>query len=85
MAETQQDVAQYQSDHDLLVKLNERVDGLTRAVEKKNDDHETRIRDLESKVDAQESSARTWRYVVSIALVILGLGVSIIGAYISRT
>ena len=44
MAETQTDLAKYQTDHDLLVTLNEQVKQLTIAVTKKNDDHEARIR-----------------------------------------
>lgn len=92
MAENPPELAQYQNDHDLLVGLTRDVQHLTgdiaklsEAVNKKNDDHETRIRNLESRTDSIESSRTTWNYVVSIALVILGLGVSIIGAYISRT
>lgn len=47
MADNPKEIAEYQTDHDLLVKLNVQVDTLTRAVEKKNDDHEARIRSLE--------------------------------------
>jgi hypothetical protein len=82
--ETERSLAEYQTDHDLLVALNVRVEGLTKAVDKKNDDHEARIRELETTVDTIESSRRTWNYVVSIALALLGLVVAIIGAYISR-
>jgi hypothetical protein len=92
MAENPPELAQYQNDHDLLVGLTRDVQHLTgdiakltEAVNKKNDDHETRIRDLESRTEGIESSRTTWNYVVSIALVILGLGVTIIGAYISKT
>lgn len=49
MAETQQDLAHYQSDHDLLILLNERVTALTEAVSSKTGDHEARIRSLEQK------------------------------------
>lgn len=85
MTETLPELAQYQTDHDLLVVLNERVGALTDAVKEKNTDHETRIRGLESRTDSIESSRTTWNYVVGIALTILGIGVTIIGAYISRT
>jgi hypothetical protein len=54
MAETQSDLAQYQTDHDLLVTLNERVKNLIEhvtSVVSSNDrlagDHEGRIRMLE--------------------------------------
>jgi hypothetical protein len=47
MAETQNDLAQYQTDHDLLILLNERVRALTEAVTNKNADFEARIRILE--------------------------------------
>ena len=42
-------VAIYQSDHDLLILLNEKVAALTEAVSQKTGDHETRIRWLESR------------------------------------
>lgn len=45
----ERDVAEYPSDHDLLIVLNERVGNLITAVEKKNGDHEERIRWLEKR------------------------------------
>lgn len=42
-------VAVYQTDHDLLILLNEKVSGLTAAVKEKTSDHEIRIRWLESR------------------------------------
>lgn len=50
MAENPSDLAHYQSDHDLLVVLNERVSALTTAVESKSLDHEARIRAIEAKL-----------------------------------
>lgn len=49
MAETLKDLAEYQSDHDLLIVLNERVSALITAVSAKNNDHEERIRWLEKR------------------------------------
>lgn len=49
MSETQTDLAHYQSDHDLLILLNERVSSLTEAVSSKTGDHEARIRALEQR------------------------------------
>lgn len=49
MAETLKEIAEYQSDHDLLIVLNERVATLILAVNAKNGDHEERIRWLEKR------------------------------------
>ncbi len=49
MSETQRDIAEYQSDHDLLIVLNERAYTLIQTVKGKNDDHEERIRWLEKR------------------------------------
>lgn len=57
---------EYQSDHDLLVKLNVQVDTLTRAVEKKNDDHEVRIRVLEK----GQTQILTWGSAAMVAMTI---------------
>lgn len=50
-------VTEYQTDHDLLLRLDERtiamvkaIEALTNSLDKKNDDHEQRIRTLELKV-----------------------------------
>jgi hypothetical protein len=85
MAENPTDLSQHQSDHDLLVILNERVGTLTLAVEKKNDDREGRIRLLESDMDGLQLSSRTWKYVMFIAMGLLALIVAVIAAYISRS
>lgn len=68
MTETLKDIAEYQSDHDLLVVLNERVAKLTLAVEKKADDHEGRLRELEADVEGIKSTSQVWRYVLGIVL-----------------
>lgn len=70
MATTQSDLAEYQTDHDLLVVLNERVFALTTAVEKKNNDHETRLRLLEAGQEEQRGASKTWRIVFSALLAI---------------
>lgn len=81
-------IAQYQSDHDLLVTLNERMANLIGHVESMvasnktlADDHETRIRELEQKSESQEASARTWRYALSIAITILTLAIAVVAIY----
>jgi hypothetical protein len=75
MAETQSDLAHYQSDHDLLIGLTKdvahlslSVTDLNTAVTKKNDDHEARLRVLESKVEDQRSTSTTWRFVIGVGL-----------------
>jgi hypothetical protein len=77
---------QYQTDHDLLVTLNERMSNvskdigkLTEAAQIKNEDHEKRIRLLETTTGDMQSSARTWRFAISIAFSVVGLGLTIIG------
>jgi anti-sigma-K factor RskA len=41
------------NDHDLLIRLDEKVDGLHRKIDTLTDDHEVRIRSLER-----------WRWIV---------------------
>lgn len=69
--ETSSPLAEYQTDHDLLVVLNERVGALTVAVDRKNNDHEERIRTLETEIDGQVAASTLWRYVVGITLPIV--------------
>lgn len=83
MAETQSDLAQYQTDHDLLVTLNERVKNLidhVTSVVNANDrlagDHENRIREIERGQEAQRASSKTWRYIIGISLPVLLMVVS---------
>lgn len=66
------DLNEYQSDHDLLVKLNVQVDTLTRAVEKKNDDHEGRIRILEK----GQTQILTWGSAGMVALTVVQFVIS---------
>lgn len=70
MSENPRDLAEYQSDHDLLILLNERVGKLTEALEKKTGDHETRIRVL-------ESNTNQWLGKQSLIGGAIGTGVSI--------
>lgn len=46
-AEHSTDASAYQSDHDLLIRLDTKVDGMTAKLDKLTDDHEERIRALE--------------------------------------
>jgi hypothetical protein len=78
MAETLPDLANYQSDHDLIVglvkdvgHLSGDVGKLTEAVNKKNDDHEGRIRMLERSSEDQRSSSRTLRYILGFTVPII--------------
>jgi hypothetical protein len=80
------DLSEFQTDHDLLVTLNERMSNvskdigkLTEAAQVKNEDHEKRLRELETKTGDMQSSARTWRFAISIAFSIIGLGLTVIG------
>jgi hypothetical protein len=84
------DLAEYQTDHDLLVTLNERmrnfgtdIKTLTEAAQTKNEDHEKRLRVLEQTTGDMQSSARTWRFVASIAFSIVGVVLTIIGLILS--
>ena len=43
-----------ESDHNLLITLNNKVDSLTQSVEKMNDGIRTRIRELELKVETHQ-------------------------------
>ena len=47
IAETTAELAQYQSDHDLLVRIDERMNGMHEKITTLTDDHEARIRELE--------------------------------------
>jgi hypothetical protein len=80
------DLTDFQTDHDLLVTLNERMSNvskdigkLTEAAQVKNEDHEKRIRVLETTTGDMQSSARTWRFAISIAFSVVGVGLTIIG------
>jgi hypothetical protein len=80
------DLAEYQTDHDLIVglvrdikHLSGDVGELKNAVNKKNDDHEARIRDLERRANEAESSNRTWRFVTSTAFSVIGVVLTILG------
>lgn len=53
MSETQRDVAEYQSDHDLLIRLDEKMNGLLEKITPLAADHETRLRALER-----------WRWII---------------------
>ena len=77
MAETQRDLAEYQSDHDIIVRLDTKMDIMTATVEKltdamtrKGDDHEVRLRRSEGDIIDIRSSSRTWRFILSFAIAI---------------
>jgi len=81
-------VNEYQTDHDIIVGLSrdlkhfgEDIRELKDAVTKKNDDHEARIRANEKAITDMQSSARTWRYVYSTAMGLLGAAIGAIGLY----
>lgn len=78
-------VTEYQTDHDLIVGMvrdlkhfGDDIHDLKEGVNKKNDDHEARIRELESARNIQDSSSRTWRYAFSLAISIVGIGLTIL-------
>lgn len=81
---TQDPVGEYQTDHDLLIRLDEKVSALHPKLDKLTDDHEARIRILEQKVEDQRSSARTWRYGLTIAISVLGLLVGVLALYLKK-
>lgn len=89
MAEPRE-LTEFQTDHDLLVTLNERMSNvskdigkLTEAAQVKNEDHEKRIRELERTTGDMQSSSKTWRFVTTIAFSITGVGLTIIGLILS--
>jgi hypothetical protein len=86
MAETQRDLADYQSDHDIIVRLDTKMDIMTATVEKltnamtsKADDHETRLRRIEGDVAAMSASSTTWRYILSFAIAIATVASTVVG------
>jgi hypothetical protein len=92
MAETQRDIAEYQSDHDLLTRIDERtlnlvqtVEKLTAAISNKTDDHEARIRKNELTIESMKTSSTVWRYALSVAITIVGLASTIISIFVSRS
>lgn len=62
MSETDQSL----SDHDLLIRIDSKLDGL---VEAKND-HETRLRALEDKAEHTVTGKQLWTGLVSVAVLI---------------
>jgi hypothetical protein len=80
------DLAEYQTDHDLIVGMvrdlshfGEDIRELKDGVTKKNDDHELRIRANERAITDMVSSAKTWRLIMGGAISLCGLGIGIIG------
>jgi hypothetical protein len=85
MADTQTDIAQYQSDHDLLIELRTEmrgmrgdIKGLSASTSATISDHETRIRLNEKDIEAIKTSSSTWRFMLTTGLTILGVVVAII-------
>lgn len=62
MSETDQSL----SDHDLLIRIDSKLDGL---VEAKND-HETRLRVLEDKAEHTVTGKQLWTGLVGVAAVV---------------
>lgn len=90
MAETQRDIAEYQTDHDIIIEMRADFRGmrsdiqrLTDATTTKTDDHETRLRLVEKAVEAQAASAKTWRYGLSVVLALLTLALTVIAIVVS--
>lgn len=84
-------VTEYQTDHDLLLRLDERtiamvkaIEALTTSLDKKNDDHEARIRTLETKVTNTIAEREASDRFTKIAGTILILSVGIIEFVIQR-
>lgn len=74
---------EYQNDHDVLIEvrtvqrgMREDIQNLTKAIDVKTLDHETRIRDLEGESKSAAASAKTWRLIlgISVPLIVLALG-----------
>lgn len=81
----------YQSDHDLLLRLDERtiamvkaIEALTSSLDKKNDDHEQRIRALETKVTNAIAERDSSDRFTKVAGTILILAVGIVEFIIQR-
>jgi hypothetical protein len=90
MTETQRDLAEYQSDHDVLVRLDTKMDimstsmdRLTDATTRKTDDHERRIRANETDITEIKASSRAWRYILSFAIAVATIASTIISAIIA--
>lgn len=85
MAENPSEIAQYQTDHDLLIELRTEMRGMRYDIKGLSDstartisDHETRIRLNEKDVENIKSSSATWRFMLSTGLTVLGIVVAII-------
>jgi hypothetical protein len=90
MAENPREIAEYQSDHDLIVRVDERtltisenIEKLSYALQRKTDDHETRLRATETAVTEIKASSRAWRYILSFAIAITTIASTIISAIIA--
>ena len=67
------DATQSQSDHDIIIRIDERVNALHMKVDKLTDDHEDRIRSL-------EKEANRWLGRQSMIGGIIGIGASFLAA-----
>ncbi len=82
---------QYQTDHDLLVTLNERMSNLIEHVKNSTDTnkqaiegHEERLRTLEKDSTDMKTSQRNWRFYLSTAIAFLSLVVAVIAIVVTR-
>ena len=71
----QKGVIEYQNDHDLLIRVDEKLTGLHTKFDRLTDDHEERIRML-------EREANRWIGRQSIIGGAIGATVSIVGSFI---
>jgi len=83
-------IQEYQSDHDLLVRLDERMAGMSKSLEElsganttKNDDHEKRLQAAEAGISNMHASHMVWRFVFTSALSLIGLGLTLL-AFVVR-
>lgn len=90
MAETTTDLAQYQTDHDILIELRTELRLLREAIKESSDgvsrrldDHETRIRSLEDTRQANEGRSGAFSWLGSAVYAAIAVIAGLIGSYIS--
>ena len=66
-----------------LNHFGEDIRELKEGVNKKNDDHEGRIRINEKRLEAIESAARTWKLVVTSIFSVMGIALTVISLVIA--
>jgi hypothetical protein len=75
MTDTQRDTPEIQSDHDVLIRLDTKMDIMTTTMDRlttamaiKTDDHERRIRTNETDIAQIQATSLAWRYILSFAI-----------------